>query len=80
MIFYSGEDLNGFKVDVDDGFGYSLQAGADIAVTGPWSVNVDVKKVFFETDRQRINNGALRSDVTLDPLVVLGRPGTQVLG
>jgi outer membrane protein len=75
MIFYSGEDRNGFKVDVDDGFGYSLQAGADIAVSGPWSVNVDVKKVFFETTAN-INNGTLRSDVTLDPLVIsvgLGR-------
>ncbi|CAN1571756.1 OmpW Outer membrane protein W [Caulobacteraceae bacterium] len=75
MLFYSGEDLNGFKVDLEDGFGYSLQAGADIALTGPWSLNVDVKKVFFDTDA-RINNGALRSDVTLDPMVVsvgLGR-------
>jgi len=75
MLFYSGEDRNGFKVELEDGFGYSLQAGADIALTGPWSVNVDVKKVFFETDA-RINNGTLRSSVTLDPLVVsvgLGR-------
>ena len=75
MLFYNGEDRNGFKVELEDSFGYSLQAGADIALTGPWSVNVDVKKVFFNTDA-RINNGALRSDVTLDPLVVsvgLGR-------
>lgn len=75
MLFYSGKDRNGFKVDVEDGFGYSLEVGADIAVQGPWSVNVDVKKVFFDTDA-RINNGALRSDVTIDPLVVsvgLGR-------
>lgn len=75
MLFYNGEDKNGFKVELEDGFGYSLQAGADIAVSGPWSINVDVKKVFFDTDA-RINNGALRSDVTLDPLVVsvgLGR-------
>ncbi len=75
MIFYNGKDRNGFTVDVDNGFGYSLQAGADIALTGPWSVNVDVKKVFFETTAN-INSGALRSDVTLDPLVVsvgLGR-------
>lgn len=69
MLFYNGEDRNGFKVDLDDGFGYSLQAGADIALTGPWSVNVDVKKVFFETTAS-INSGALRSDVTIDPLVV----------
>jgi len=75
MIFYKGKDRNGFKVDVDNGFGYSLQAGADIALQGPWSLNVDVKKVFFDTTAS-INNGTLRSDVTIDPMVVsvgLGR-------
>ena len=66
MLFYNGKDLHGFKVKLDDGFGYSLQAGA---------VNVDVKKVFFDTTAN-INNGALHSNVTIDPLVVsvgLGR-------
>ena len=29
MLFYSGKDKNGFTVDLDDGFGYALQAGAD---------------------------------------------------
>lgn len=75
MIFYSGKDRNGFTVDLEDGFGYSLQAGADIALQGPWSLNVDVKKVFFDTTAT-INSGALHSDVTIDPLVVsvgLGR-------
>ena len=69
MIFYNGEDRNGFKVELEDGFGYSLQAGADIAISGPWSLNLDVKKVFFDTTA-KINNGALKSDVTLDPLVL----------
>lgn len=69
MIFYSGEDQNGFDVEVDNGFGYSLQAGVDIATQGPWSANLDVKKIFFETDAN-INNGALKSKVTLDPWVV----------
>ena len=69
MIFYSGKDRNGFTVDLDDGFGYALQAGADIAVKGPYVVNVDVKKVWFETDA-KINGGALKSKVNLDPMVV----------
>lgn len=69
MIFYSGEDQNGFTVDLDDGFGYALQAGADIGIQGPWSLNVDVKKVWFNTDAE-INGGALESDVNLDPWVV----------
>ena len=69
MIFYSGKDKNGFDVDIDNGFGYALQAGVDVAVQGPWSANVDAKKVFFETDAS-INGGALKSKVKLDPWVV----------
>lgn len=69
MLFYSGEDKNGFTVDLDDGFGYALQAGVDIALHDKWSLNADVKKIFFETDAS-INGGALKSNVELDPWVV----------
>jgi len=69
MVFYDGEDLNGFTVDLDDGFGLALQAGADIGLQGPWSLNVDVKKIWFDTDAD-INSGALTSDVSLDPWVI----------
>jgi outer membrane protein len=69
MVFHSGDNKNGFDVDLDDGFGYALQAGADIGLKGPWSVNVDVKRVWFNTDAN-VNDGALRSDVHLDPWVV----------
>ena len=69
MLFFDGKDQNGFTVDLEDGFGYALQAGADIALTGPWTLNVDVKKVWFETEAT-INGGALTSDVNLDPWVV----------
>ena len=75
MLFYNGDDKPGFHTSLDDGFGFSLQAGADIAVQGPWSVNLDVKKVFFETTAT-VNSGALKADVPLDPWVVsigLGR-------
>lgn len=69
MLFHSGKDQNGFTVKLDDGFGYALQAGVDVAVKGPWSANLDVKKVFFETDA-KINGGALKSKVKLDPWVL----------
>lgn len=69
MLFYGGEDQNGFKVDIDNGFGGALQAGVDIALKGPWSLNLDAKKVFFDTEAS-INGGALKSDVTLDPWVI----------
>jgi outer membrane protein len=69
MLFFEGKDRNGFTVELEDGFGYALQAGADVAVTGPWTLNVDVKKVWFDTEAT-INGGALTSDVSLDPWVV----------
>lgn len=68
MLFYAGDDRNGFKVDLEDGPGYAAQVGADIGLTGRWSLNVDVKKVWFSTDA-RINDGALKSSVDLDPWV-----------
>lgn len=75
MVFFNGDNRNGFDVNLDNGFGYALQAGADIAVSGPWTVNLDVKKVWFNTDAE-INGGTLKSDVNLDPWVIslgLGR-------
>jgi len=69
MLFHNGDDKNGFRVDLDDGFGAALQAGVDIATQGAWSVNLDVKKVFFKTDAS-INGGTLKSSVHLDPWVV----------
>lgn len=75
MLFFGGDNRNGFDVSLDDGLGYALQAGADVAISGPWTVNLDVKKVWFSSDAT-INGGALQSDVNLDPWVVslgLGR-------
>lgn len=69
MLFFDGEDRNGFDVELEDGFGYALQAGADVALTGPWTLNLDAKKVWFDTGAT-INGGALQSDVALDPWVV----------
>lgn len=56
MLFYGGDDKNGFTVDLDDGLGYAAQVGADIGLRGPWSLNIDVKKVWFNTDVE-INGG-----------------------
>lgn len=69
MLFYSGKDLNGYRVKLDDGLGLALQGGVDVALSGPWSLNLDVKKVFFKTDAS-INGGALAATVHLDPWVL----------
>ena len=69
MLFHSSRNQNGFTVKLKDGFGYALQTGVDVAVGGPWSANVDVKKVFFDT-KASINGGTLKSKVNLDPWVI----------
>ncbi len=68
MLFYSDKNKNGFTVKVDDGVGYALQAGVNIKLKNSWLINADVKKVYFDTDA-KINGGALKAKVKLDPLV-----------
>ena len=43
MIFFEGQNQSGFDVELENGVGYALQAGADIGISGPWSANIDVK-------------------------------------
>jgi len=68
MIFYGERNYNGFSVRLKDNVGAAIQGGMDIALTGRWALNVDVKKVFVRTDAV-IDEGALLSNVRLDPLV-----------
>jgi len=69
MLFYGGSNKNGFKVKIDDGFGAALQAGVDIATRDRWTVNLDAKKVFFETDAVDRTKG-IKTKVTLNPWVL----------
>ncbi len=69
MLFYGGDNKNGFNLKIDDGFGTALQAGVDIATQGRWAVNLDAKKVFFETDAVDRAKG-VKSKVTLNPWVL----------
>lgn len=69
MLFYGGSNKNGFNLKVDDGFGAALQAGVDIATRDRWTVNIDAKKVFFETDAVDRTRG-LKTEVSLNPWVL----------
>ena len=76
--FYSEDSKNNVDLNLKDGFGYAVQLGLDVNTASKWSYNVDVKKIFFETDAYvgattaggAYVADALRSKVTLDPLVV----------
>ena len=51
-------------------FGYALQAGFDYAITGPWSFNVDVKKLWLNTDvKANLGGTALKADVDINPWI-----------
>ncbi|WP_031236314.1 OmpW/AlkL family protein [Asticcacaulis sp. AC460] len=69
MNWYGGKDLNGFKVRLKNSVGTAIQAGANVRLKENLVLNIDYKKVFYGTDA-RINNGALKSEVTLDPSVI----------
>jgi outer membrane protein len=68
MIFYGDKNKNGFKLKIKDGWGTALDAGADYAIEGRWSANVDVKKIFFDTNATDTTNG-VKAKVKLDPWV-----------
>ncbi|MDO8289654.1 MAG: OmpW family protein [Parvibaculum sp.] len=70
--FFYNEDAPGggiTSVNYENNVGYALQAGVDYAISGPWSVNVDVKKIFLSTDVS-VNGGAVTGEVDLDPWIV----------
>ena len=76
ILFFGGGGKNGFKVKLPANAGLVLQAGLDVATQGPWSVNVDVKKEFFNT-KAKVNAANdplapvdLNSSVDLDPWIV----------
>lgn len=71
LIFNEGNaaGFNGLKID--NGFGFSLQAGVDIQVRDNWYLNVDVKKTWLNVDA-KTNLGAVpvRADIDVDPWIV----------
>ena len=68
--FYGEETGTGFTdLEVEGGFGTALQAGADIWLNENWGLNVDVKKLFLNIDG-KLNGGAVRADIDLDPWIV----------
>jgi len=69
--FYYDESAPGgaiTDIDYDDGFGVALQAGFDYKIDEKWSFNVDVKKIWLNTD-VKVNGGAVTADVDIQPWI-----------
>lgn len=58
-------------IDYDDSFGFALQAGVDYFISDNFFLNVDLKKVFINTD-VTINTtlGQVNADVDIDPSII----------
>lgn len=60
----------GTSFSIDDGFGFTLQGGLDIAIGDDgWYINADVKKTWLGMDARWGGTG-ISADVDLDPLIV----------
>ena len=63
--------LGASKIEVDDAFGFVLQAGLDVELGSGWYMNADVKKSFLDTTVTLHNTavGDVRVEHDLDPWV-----------
>lgn len=71
-FFYNADTPNSgvvTDIDYDDGFGVALQAGVDYHYKDNWYLNLDVKRLWLDTDVS-INDGAVKAKVDIDPWLV----------
>ena len=69
-----GGPVDGAKLNLDDAFGFVLQAGIDVEIGGGWYLNADVKKSFIDTDASWKATG-VKADVDLDPWIISANVG-----
>ena len=55
-------------IEYDDNFGYAVQAGFDWGLDDNWAINVDVKKLWLDTDVEvKALNTTVKTNVDIDP-------------
>jgi outer membrane protein len=72
-IHYFGEGnsdstLSNAQIELDDAFGFTLQAGVDVSLGGGWYLNADVKKTWLDTDASWKGTD-ITADVEVDPWI-----------
>lgn len=71
-VFFNVDEGPGITaLDMDNNFGWALQAGVDIHLRDRWYLNFDVKKLFLDTDVVVAGLGATETvNVQIDPWIV----------
>lgn len=67
-VFFNEDDGIAQDLEIDNSFGWALQAGFDYHLEGNWFFNVDVKKLWLDTDWSTSNVGG--GDVDVDPWII----------
>ena len=67
------------KISLDDSWGYALEVGADWRVSNRWFINTSLWYVDIATDAtlKTAGAGTLKTEVDIDPLVVMVGVGTR---
>lgn len=69
-FFFNQDGEGSFSdIDVEDTFGYALQAGFDYMIDDHWGINFDVKKLFLEPD-WTANDGTVSGKAELNPWLI----------
>jgi len=68
-LFYGTSNPPGLSVHYSQAVGPAVQFGIDAKLSPHWVFNVDVKKIWMETDVS-INAGAIKAKVNIDPWLV----------
>lgn len=71
-IFNDVDDGQFVDVDYGDAFGTLIQVGFDYDLTERWTVNLDIKRLYLDTD-VKIDAGELdiiKTRVDIDPLII----------
>jgi outer membrane protein len=70
IAFFSegSSDLGGAKINLDDAFGFTLQAGVDVELGQGWYLNADVKKTWLDTEASW-DGTPVTADVDVDPWI-----------
>lgn len=70
--FIDSEPPSGLSVDYEESFGGALQAGFDYRLNERWSLNLDVRRLWINTDVtiRGLGPDPVRDDVDINPWVV----------